>query len=84
MLAIEVVRELDYLRTNVSSMNSSGQYVSPYLDSDIMIYSDTSGDWFGSYASYFDTVDTSVFVGSSNSSQVHNINVSNDSCDIGM
>ena len=84
MLAIEAVRELEYWRANVSSLNSSGQYVSPNLDSEILIYSDASGDGYGGYASYFDTVDASVLVGSSYSSQLLGINGSNDSCDIGM
>ena len=84
MLAKEAVIELEYWRANVSSMNSSGQYVSPNLDSEILIYSDASGDGYGGYASYFDTVDASVLIGSSYSSQLHGINDSNDSCDIGM
>ena len=62
MLAIEAVRELEYWRANVSSMNSSGQYVSPNLDSEILIYSEASGDGYCGYASYFDTVDASVLV----------------------
>ena len=84
MLAIEAVRELEYWRANVSSMNSLGQYVSPNLDSEILIYSDASGDGYGGYASYFDAVDASVLVGSSYSSQLHGMNGLNDSCDIGM
>ena len=84
MLAIEAVRELEYWRANVSSINSSGQYVSPNLDSEILIYSYASGEGYGSYASYFDKVDASVLVGSSYSSQLHGINDSNDSCDIGI
>ena len=60
------------------------QYVSPNLDSEILIYSYASGEGYGSYASYFDKVDASVLVGSSYSSQLHGINDSNDSCDIGI
>ena len=47
MLAKEAVIELEYWRKNVSCMNSTGQYVSPNLDSEVLIYSDASGDGYG-------------------------------------
>ena len=84
MLAKEAVNELEYWRANVSCMNSTGQYVSPNLDSEVLIYSDASGDGYGGYASYFDTLDASVLVGSTYPSQMHAINGLNDSCDIDM
>ena len=84
MLAKEAVNELEYWRENVSCMNSTGQYVSPNLDSEVLIYSDASGDGYGGYASYLDTLDASVLVGSTYPSQMHAINGLNDSCDIDM
>ena len=80
MLAVDAVRELEYWRTNVSSMNAAGQYVSPNLDSEILIYVDASGDGYGGYASYFDTVSTSLLAGSSFSSYTDESNGSDDSC----
>ena len=64
MLAIGAVRELEYWRTNVSSINAAGQYVSPNLDSEIRIYVVASWDGYGGYASYFDTVSASLLAGS--------------------
>ena len=84
ILAKEAVIELEYWRTNVSCMNSTGQYVSPNLASEVLICSDASGDGYGGYASYFETVDASVLVGSTYPSQMHAINGLHDSCDIDM
>ena len=66
MLAINAVRELEYWRMNVSSMNATGQYVSPNLDSEILIYVDASGDGYGGYryVSYFDAINAYLLAGS--------------------
>ena len=80
MLAVDAVRGLEYWRTNVSSMNAAGQYVSPNLDSEILIYVDASGDGYGGYASYFDTVSASLLAGFSFSSYTYVSNGPDDSC----
>ena len=43
-VTVEAVGELGYWRSNVRSMNAKGQYVSPNLDLQILIYSDASGE----------------------------------------
>ena len=69
-VTVEAVGELDYWRSSVRSMNAKGQYVSPNLDSQILIYSEASGEGYGGYASYCDTVNANVATDSTYSGNI--------------
>ena len=69
-VTVEAVGELDYCRSNIRSINAKGQYVTPNLDSQILIYSDASGEGYRGYASYCDTVNANVATDSTYSGNI--------------